>query len=215
MHKTFEEILEAVWTMDEQSDSSLAGIRERCPLEVKDEDLAILEKRRLIVREGDQVTLTYDGRDRARNVVRRHRLAEVLFATILDLGAEEREVVACEVEHNLLPEVEEAICTLLGHPAICPDNKPIPPGRCCRSFSNAVEPLVQPLKRLGVGESGRIAYIVPKDPERLVKLSNLGVIPGADVRLTQKQPATVITIGETTLAIDQDIAEEIYVKRLT
>ena len=64
----------------------------------------------------------------ARNVVRRHRLAESLFANILDLDAEKREEIACEVEHTLLPEVEEAICTLLGHPAICPDGKPIPLG---------------------------------------------------------------------------------------
>ena len=119
------------------------------------------------------------------------------------------------MEHILSPEVTDSVCSFLGHPKFCPHGKPIPPGHCCRSFSNAVEPLVQPLNRMTVGDTARIAYIVPKDPDRLVKLSNLGVIPGATIRLSQRQPATVITIGETTLALDQDIAEEVYVKRLT
>jgi len=72
--------------------------------------------------------VTYEGRCEARKVVRRHRLAKSLFASVLDLDAEKRETVACEAEHTLLPEVEEAICILLGHPTLCPDNKPIPPG---------------------------------------------------------------------------------------
>ncbi len=214
MHKTFEEILEAVWTMDEQSDSSLAGIRERCPLEVKDEDLAILVKRRLIVREDDRVTLTYDGRDRARSVVRRHRLAEVLFATILDLGAEEREVVACEVEHNLLPEVEEAICTLLGHPAICPDNKPIPPGRCCDARRTTASTVIVNLTDLAVGEEGRITFIKPKDHERLHRLTSFGLTPGTIVQLHQRSPAFCIRYEGTELAINRDAAEDIYVTKI-
>jgi len=31
------------------------------------------------------------------------------------------EKVACKGEHRLEPEVEESICTLLGHPGVCPD----------------------------------------------------------------------------------------------
>ena len=53
----------------------------------------------------------------------------------------------------------------------------------------AVAPLVQPLDRLAVGDLARIAYIVPRDAERLVRLSDLGVIPGATIRLRQKRPA--------------------------
>jgi DtxR family Mn-dependent transcriptional regulator len=34
------------------------------------------------------------------------------------------------------------------------------------------------------------------------------------VRLAQKRPSYVIEIGETTLALDEEIAKEIYVKRV-
>jgi DtxR family Mn-dependent transcriptional regulator len=117
------------------------------------------------------------------------------------------------MEHVLSADVTDSVCAFLGHPKLCPHGKSIPAGSCCRSFSNAVEPLVQPLDRLAVGDSARIAYIVPKDPDRLVRLSDLGVIPGATIRLRQKRPAVVIGIGETTLALDREIAEELYVKK--
>ena len=118
------------------------------------------------------------------------------------------------MEHVLSPSVTDSVCSFLGHPKFCPHGKPIPAGRCCRSFSNAVEPLVQPLDKLAVGCSAKIVYIVPRDPGRLVKLSDLGLVPGVAVRLQQKRPATVIAVGETTLALDRDIVSEIYVKKL-
>jgi DtxR family Mn-dependent transcriptional regulator len=211
-----EHLAAEVWLASEGQYASIEELRKSTRVADVDQTLERLVERRLARLDGSRVRLTSVGREMAEEQVRQRRLAELLFSTVLDVS-EDRLInsTACVMEHVLNPEVTDSVCSFLGHPKFCPHGKPIPPGRCCRSFSNAVEPLVQPLRRLGVGESGRIAYIVPKDPERLVKLSNLGVVPGADVRLTQKQPATVITIGETTLAVDQDIAEEIYVKRLT
>jgi DtxR family Mn-dependent transcriptional regulator len=109
----------------------------------------------------------------------------------------------------------DSICAFLGHPKSCPHGKPIPPGPCCRSLTQTIEPLVQPLDRLGVGERGRIVYIVPRDPARLVRLSNLGIFPGVTVDLQQRRPATVLRIGETTLAMDAAIAAEIYVRKVS
>ena len=129
MERAFEEILEAIWKADEKGDLSVVAIRKGCPDEIRDEDLHFLEKKKLITREAGRLSLTYEGRTEARNVVRRHRLAESLFATILNLSMEKREEIACEVEHSLPEQVEESICTLLGHPEVCPDGKPIPPGR--------------------------------------------------------------------------------------
>jgi len=151
----------------------------------------------------------------AESQLRRHRWAEVLLATVLEVADEcTLNRTACVMEHILSPSVTDSVCAFLGHPTHCPHGKPIPPGRCCRSFSNAVEPLVQPLDRLGVGEAARIVYMVPRDPERLVRLSGLGVVPGATLRLVQRRPATVFAVGETTIAIDRAIAAEIYVKKL-
>jgi DtxR family Mn-dependent transcriptional regulator len=42
----------------------------------------------------------------------------------------------------------------------------------------------------------------------------LGLIPGSVVKLAQKHPSFVLGIGETTLALDEEIVREIYVKRV-
>jgi DtxR family Mn-dependent transcriptional regulator len=66
---------------------------------------------------------------------------------------------------------------------------------------------------MALGEEARIVYIAPRERERLVRLANLGIVPGATVRLDQRSPAAVIVVGETTLAVDPEVAGEIYVKR--
>jgi DtxR family Mn-dependent transcriptional regulator len=72
------------------------------------------------------------GELRARNVIRRHRLAERLFIDVLSIRDEvEIESSACKFEHILSEDVTDRICTLLGHPRECPHGSPIPQGDCC------------------------------------------------------------------------------------
>jgi DtxR family Mn-dependent transcriptional regulator len=72
---------------------------------------------------------------------------------------------------------------------------------------------VQPLDRLAPGEAARIVHIVPREPGRLVRLASLGVVPGTRIHLQQTRPAVVLRVGETTLALEREIASEIFVKR--
>jgi DtxR family Mn-dependent transcriptional regulator len=83
------------------------------------------------LRDGE-VAFTPRGEERARSVIRRHRLAERLFMDVLairDEGSIEKN--ACTFEHILSPEVTDRICTFLGHPRTCPHGSPIPEGDCC------------------------------------------------------------------------------------
>jgi putative ABC transport system ATP-binding protein len=80
------------------------------------------------------VEFTPRGRQRAADVIRRHRLAERLFTDSLALDSEsEIEQQACKFEHILSPEATDKICTFLGHPRTCPHGAIIPPGPCCGS----------------------------------------------------------------------------------
>jgi len=80
------------------------------------------------------VELTPRGRQRAADIIRRHRLAERLFTDSLSLDSEtEIEQQACKFEHILSPEATDKICAFLGHPQTCPHGAPIPPGQCCAS----------------------------------------------------------------------------------
>ncbi|HTS56321.1 MAG TPA: ATP-binding cassette domain-containing protein [Terriglobales bacterium] len=78
------------------------------------------------------VELTGRGRQRAADIIRRHRLAERLFTDSLALDSEtEIEQQACKFEHILSREATDKICSFLGHPLTCPHGAPIPPGPCC------------------------------------------------------------------------------------
>ena len=81
---------------------------------------------------GWNVAFTAAGEERAKSVIRRHRLAERLFMDVLALSDESSvETNACQFEHILSPELTDRICTFLSHPTTCPHGSPIPPGPCC------------------------------------------------------------------------------------
>lgn len=210
-----EEIAEELWTLGEEGLDRLGDLRRTSQVSALDAGLAQLVQRRLARVAGDQILLTPQGRALAERQVRRHRLAEALFTTALEVR-DERAVnrTACVMEHVLDAGLTDSICAFLGHPRRCPHGKPIPAGACCRALEWALEPLVQPLDRLPLGRPGRIVYVVPREPEQLVRLSSFGIVPGAVVRLQQIHPAAVLRVGQTTLAVDGAIAAGIYVKRI-
>jgi len=215
LHKDVEEILELIWTFKEQGRTAT---RESVVAESKVEATAghldEMLKENLIVEEKGSITLTPRGDAAGEGVVRRLRLAEWLLSNVLELGKDEWEDTACEFEHILSAEVTDSICTFLGHPPACPHGEVIPRGECCRKFSKDIKPLVLNSTELRPGERGRIVFIAPKHHDRLDRLSALGIVPGAVVKLHQKQPTYVLDIGETSIAIDHEIAKEIFVKKI-
>ena len=84
---------------------------------------------------GNEVRLTDLGARRARDVVRRHRLAERLFTDTFAIEDAEAHQQACRFEHIITPELDQRICSFLGHPKTCPHGNPIPPGPCCETHA--------------------------------------------------------------------------------
>ncbi|MGC3998452.1 MAG: metal-dependent transcriptional regulator [Anaeromyxobacter sp.] len=213
-----EEILEAVFTEREagrdRAEAVLAATGADHAPGAGVGDLDALASAGLLRRSGERVELTEEGERRARDVVRRHRLTERLFRDLLALGEQTMEAQACAFEHILSPEATDSVCTLLGHPPTCPHGKPIPPGACCGTFQRTLRPLVTGLPSFDLGATGRIVFIAPKFHDRMDRLAALGVIPGSTLRLHQRSPSYVIEVGETTIALDPEIAGEIYVKRV-
>lgn len=162
----------------------------------------------------DKITLTHLGEEIAKMIVRRHRLAEKLLQEVLQVGSSEMDSTACELEHILGPEVTESICAFLGHPGFCPHGKPIPPGECCQVFKEDTNQLVIPLSDITPGDTSKIIFLVPRHHRRLHQLTDLGIIPGAEIVLHQKKPTFVIRVGETDVAIDNEIARHIYVRKV-
>jgi len=175
----------------------------------------LVEKKMIIIDPKERITLTDEGRKNAMDIIRRHRLAERLLFDVLDIKNNElTESQACDFEHILNDEVADSICTLLGHPRFCPDGKPIPAGQCCGEKRDKVRSVVVSLESLQAGENGKIVYMCTSEHSRLDKLSSMGLFPGVMVKVHQRQPSFVIVFEETTLAMDYDIARDIYVRKI-
>jgi putative ABC transport system ATP-binding protein len=131
VERRYDEVLVQLWTLDEET-------RVPEPRRIKVPD--VVDNRRtllgmaesgLIHMEGERIELSARGRERARDLVRRRRLAEVLFSSAMHLPEAEVELAACRMEHIIDPEVTDSICAFLSHPRRCPHGRPIPGGDCC------------------------------------------------------------------------------------
>jgi len=210
-----EELLEALWLAGEDGwDATPEVLLQRAHGEVGPEDLAEAETQGLVAGTTDRVEFTPDGEARARTIIRSHRLAERLLADILQVSGQMVESSACEFEHCLSPEVTDSICTLLGHPTVCPHGAPIPPGACCTKLATEVGPLVRRLADITVGERVEVVFIAADREKRLERLGSLGVHPGSLLRLTQRRPSYIVEVDQTTLALEREVAAGVYVRRL-
>ena len=206
------EVLEAVWTLEEQGPATLEKVIQNAPVEVTDGLISKLSNEGLITIDDEKhVRLLPKGRELAEQIIRRHRLAERLICDVLGARVEESEVAACEYEHLLAEGITNSICTLLGHPRYCPHNKPIPEGDCCRQARDELRPIVVSCDQLQIGESASIAYFCTREHSRLLKLSALGISPGISLKLIQKWPAYVVQCEETEIALEPEVAQNIYV----
>ncbi len=209
-----DELLELIWTLREEGVSDLDQLLKTT------EDVEAQTILRLMIRdglfevEGNRMVLRDRGEEKARELIRRHRLTERLLHEIFEISEDQVEEEACKLEHILSPAVTDSVCTFLGHPPTCIHGKTIPRGECCFKFRKEIKPFVIPLEELGLGEEGRIVFIAPKSHQRLDRLSTLGIVPGSNVRMHQKNPSHVLQIGETMLALDKEIVRDIYVKRV-
>ncbi len=205
-----EELLEALWIHTEESKETEVPLGE---LETGGEELVerLATASYIAVTDG-RLRLTDKGRPIARSVVRRHRLAERLLADILGTGGILMHEKACKFEHLLDHGLDESVCTLLGHPKICPHGKPIPPGRCCQREQAPARRLVSALSQLTPGQGGKVAYVYAPESSQLQKLMAMGILPGAPVNLVQNFPSYVFKVGETQFAVDREIADAIYVR---
>jgi DtxR family Mn-dependent transcriptional regulator len=208
-----DELLELIWTLREEGVSDVNQLLNSTRDAEARSILRQMVKDDLFQMDGNRMILKARGEEKARQIIRRHRLTERLFSDIFEMSEDEAEEEACRLEHILTPAATESVCTFLGHPPTCMHGKPIPRGECCAKFRKEIKPLVIPLEELGLGEEGRIVFIVPKSHHRLDRLSTLGVVPGSTVRMHQKKPSHVLQIGETTIALDKEIVKDIYVKK--
>ena len=80
----------------------------------------------VVVSEDRRLELTDDGRQKAVDVMRKHRLAERLLSDVIGLDWAYVHDEACRWEHVMSEQVERRLVELLGHPTESPYGSPIP-----------------------------------------------------------------------------------------
>ncbi len=131
IERRYDEVLVQLWLADERR-AALPPERVRLP-DVVDprRTLKGMLESGLLASAAAPLAFSPRGRARARDLIRRRRLAEVLFSSALHLPEREVEQTACLMEHVIDPTVANSICSFLGHPRRCPHGRPIPAGDCC------------------------------------------------------------------------------------
>ena len=152
------------------------------------ETVARMEKNGLVIVSGDRhLEFTPEGRKLAIEVMRKHRLAELLLANIIGLDWHLVHEEACRWEHVMSEQVERKILELVPNVEKSPFGNPIPGlEHLGREESTAlhekVSPLIELLEQKVIVK--RIAEPLQVHSDALAHLQAANVIPGAEVIAT-------------------------------
>ena len=128
------------------------------------------------------VSLTPAGERVALEVIRHHRLLELLLA---DLGVpwdrvhDEAEVL----EHHISEDLEQLIASRFGDPTHDPHGDPIPSADLRVDEGSSTR-----LAELEPGARGRFVRVSDADPEILRHLAGLGIAPGDRFEVVRREP---------------------------
>ena len=129
------------------------------------------------------VRLSEDGRRAALRTIRRHRVIEAYLAKALGYAWDRVHEEAERLEHAASDELIDRMAAAIGEPRTDPHGAPIP----TREGTLEARPLLA-LVDVAVGNVVRVRQVGDRDPERLRYLAELGVTPGADVRVVSREP---------------------------
>jgi DtxR family transcriptional regulator, Mn-dependent transcriptional regulator len=160
------------------------------------------------------VRLTEDGRRAALRTLRRHRILECYLTEVLGFPWDRVHDEAEQLEHAASEELIERMASALGDPSHDPHGAPIPSRE-----GEVEEPTLRSLAEAAVGEQVRVRQVMDKDAGRLRYLAELGIRPGALVRILERAPFDgPITLGvgrsgaSITRVIGPALADQVFVE---
>jgi DtxR family transcriptional regulator, Mn-dependent transcriptional regulator len=161
--------------------------------------------------ERKEAILTAKGAERARRVVRKHRVIERLLTDFMGYTAAEAHVHADELGGTFTDDMIERIEVKLGHPDRCPHGWPVDP-----DVEQAENRDLEPLSALGKGDTATIVRLAEHDGDLLHWFYDEGLVPGTFVELRAAEPAAGqfrVAVGGQEKAIGDKAAAGLFVKR--
>ncbi|RAX50062.1 metal-dependent transcriptional regulator [Arthrobacter sp. AQ5-05] len=127
------------------------------------------------------ITFTEAGRLAALSVVRRHRLIETFLLKELGYAWDEVHEEAEQLEHTVSTRFIEALAARLGHPAADPHGDPIPGPDGALAIPPAIR--LDRFQLAGAATAAVVSRISDEDPAFLRLCTELGISPGATIKL--------------------------------
>ncbi len=129
------------------------------------------------------VRLTASGEVAAMPALRRHRLVEVFLVKILGYGWHEVHDHAEQLERGVDEPLEVRMATLAGNPTRCPHGELIPD-------ADGHMPVISDvcLTTLPLGTRARVSRVRTHDPDKLIYMRDIGLVPGVAFTLQERAP---------------------------
>ena len=172
-------------------------------------------------------TLTEEGMRIAQKITRKHRILEKFLLDILKVKEENVHEQACEMEHTLSDEAERALCTMMHHPDLCPDENVIPAcdfdfGSCqeCFSQKDFDQVINRKFNLLSISEltgntEGTISFIRGNN-ELLDSITDYGIKVGQHLKYEFNENRIgnhyLVTIDDEELNIPVEMANNIFIR---
>jgi DtxR family Mn-dependent transcriptional regulator len=153
--------------------------------------------------------LTTAGRRAALRTLRRHRVIEAYLTSALGYSWDRVHDEAERLEHAASDELIDRMAETIGEPATDPHGAPIP----TREGTLEERSLV-PLSSLAAGDSARVEAVSDRNADRLRYLAELGIIPGAVLRVVAREPfegPIALSVGKQSRTIGPALASQIMV----
>ncbi len=169
----------------------------------------------LVLAEDKHLVLTETGRQKSIEVMRKHRLAECLLSEVIGLEWEYLHDEACRWEHVMSEQVEVKIIGLLKNSKTSPFGMPIPGlellGELPAPFVTG-SALSEVSSSVFSGKLLRIGEPVQVDPELLIQLRELGILPGQTLSVSQQSGEWLVIAegAELGLLVSQEIAQHLF-----
>lgn len=127
--------------------------------------------------------LTDAGRTAALQLIRRHRIIESYLVQRLGFGWEHVHDEAERLEHAASDELIARMAAAIGNPTQDPHGAPIP-----SADGRVDETRLDSLDGLSVGATATVMRMSDREPDFLRYLDELGIRPGARVRVLRREP---------------------------
>jgi DtxR family Mn-dependent transcriptional regulator len=169
------------------------------------------EKKVVLYKKYQGVTLTAFGKKTAANIVRKHRLWEVFLVEKLNFSWDEVHEVAEQLEHIKSPKLINQLDALLGFPTHDPHGDPIPDKD---GNVNTVDKIL--LSTFSKDESGICVGVNDSSSEFLRFLDKKKITLGKKITVLEKEDfddSLSIEIDGKKLSISKKIANNLYIKK--